>query len=248
MTTIVETAEDIIRILRERPDILAQVRREILTDDLLNLPNQVAELVELVKILQEIQAQQAKTLTEHAETLNDHTNILNDHTNILNDHTQRLDRMENRMNRLLGSDLERRARRIVQGRLTRLFSLRRMRVVHDQFALNGPFMPAVEAAADDGKIDDEQEERLKLTDLIIRARPKPDSPLGPDTDQYVWFSVEISGVIEADDISRAVRSAVALRAMYDANALPAVAGFRIRDEDRARAEEEGVSVFIIPEI
>ena len=248
MTTIVETAEDIIRILRERPDILAQVRREILTDDLLNLPNQVAELVELVKILQEIQAQQAKTLTEHADTLNNHTNILNDHTKILNDHTQRLDRMENRMNRLLGSDLERRARRIVQGRLTRLFGLRRMRVVHDQFALNGPFMPAVEAAADDGKIDDEQEERLKLTDLIIRARPKPDSPLGPDTDQYVWFSVEISGVIEADDISRAVRSAVALRAMYDANALPAVAGFRIRDEDRARAAEEGVSVFIIPEI
>ena len=58
----------------------------------------------------------------------------------------------------------------------------------------------------------------------------------------------MSGIIERNDIDRAVRSAAALRAMHDENALPVVAGFRIRDEDRARAEEEGVSVFIIPDL
>ena len=75
-------------------------------------------------------------------------------------------------------NLERKARKIMQGRLSRRFGLRRMRVSHDQFAVNGPFLPAIEAAADDGKIDDEQEERLKLTDIIIRARAKPTARLG----------------------------------------------------------------------
>ena len=145
-------------------------------------------------------------------------------------------------------NLERKARKIVRGRLIRRFGLRRMRIILDQFATNQPFIPFIEAAADDGKIDDEQEERLKLTDIIIRARAKPDSPLRTDANQYIWFPIEVSGIIERNDIDRAVRSAAALRAMHGENALPAVAGFRIRDEDRARAEEEGVSVFIIPDL
>ena len=276
MTTMVETAEDFIRILRERPDIREQVRRELLTDELLELPQKFAELVEQVKVLQEqvktlqdqvkvLQEQvktlqdQVKVLQEQMKTLQDQVKVLqeqmknfqevqSEHTVILNDHTQRLGRLENRMDQLVGNDLERKARKIMQGRLSRCFGLRRMRVSHDQFAVNGPFLPAIEAAADDGKIDDEQEERLKLTDLIIRARAKPDSPLRTDVNQYIWFPIEVSGIIERNDIDRAVRSAAALRAMYGENALPAVAGFRIRDEDRARAEEEGVSVFIIPDM
>ena len=123
-----------------------------------------------------------------------------------------------------------------------------MRVSHDQFTSNGPLVSDFETAADDGKIDDDQEERLKFTDLIIRARPKPDSPLGFDTDRYVWFPVEVSGRIEDDDIDRAERSAIALRAMHGENALPVVAGYRISDEDRALAESRGVTVVIIPDL
>ena len=54
--------EDIIRILREQPEIREAVRREILTEELLNLPRQVAEMA---AILRDVLA----TLQQHTEAI-----------------------------------------------------------------------------------------------------------------------------------------------------------------------------------
>ena len=54
--------EDIIRILREQPEIREAVRREILTEELLNLPRQVAEMA---TILRDVLA----TLQQHTEAI-----------------------------------------------------------------------------------------------------------------------------------------------------------------------------------
>ena len=58
----VSTIEDIIRILREQPEIREAVRREILTEELLNLPRQVAEMA---SILRDVLA----TLERHTEAI-----------------------------------------------------------------------------------------------------------------------------------------------------------------------------------
>ena len=58
----VSTIEDVIRILREQPDIREAVRREILTDELLDLPRQFAEMA---AILREVVA----TLERHSEAI-----------------------------------------------------------------------------------------------------------------------------------------------------------------------------------
>ena len=58
----VNTMEDIIRILREQPEIREAVRREILTEELLNLPRQVAEMA---AILRDVLA----TLQQHTEAI-----------------------------------------------------------------------------------------------------------------------------------------------------------------------------------
>ena len=58
----VSTMEDIIRILREQPEIREAVRREILTEELLNLPRQVAEMA---AILRDVLA----TLQQHTEAI-----------------------------------------------------------------------------------------------------------------------------------------------------------------------------------
>lgn len=43
---IINTSEDIIRALREDPDLLDQVRRAILTDEFMELPGLVAQILE----------------------------------------------------------------------------------------------------------------------------------------------------------------------------------------------------------
>ncbi len=58
----VSTIEDIIRILREQPEVREAVRREILTDELLDLPRQIAEMA---SILRDVLA----TLERHSEAI-----------------------------------------------------------------------------------------------------------------------------------------------------------------------------------
>ena len=58
----VSTIEDIIRILREQPEIREAVRREILTEELLDLPRRVAEMA---AILRDVLA----TLERHTEAI-----------------------------------------------------------------------------------------------------------------------------------------------------------------------------------
>ena len=43
----VNTIEDVIRLLRERPDVREAARREILTDEILEMPKKLDELIEL---------------------------------------------------------------------------------------------------------------------------------------------------------------------------------------------------------
>ena len=60
----ISTMEDIIRILREQPEIREAVRREILTEELLDLPRQVAEMA---TVLRDVLA----TLERHSEAISE---------------------------------------------------------------------------------------------------------------------------------------------------------------------------------
>ena len=60
----VSTIEDIIRILREQPEIREAVRREILTEELLDLPRQVAEMAAILRDV-------VSTLERHTEAISD---------------------------------------------------------------------------------------------------------------------------------------------------------------------------------
>ena len=79
--------------------------------------------------------------------------------------------------------------------------------------------------------------RLKVTDLIMRARRKSDGA-------EVWVAAEASGTIDESDVSRAAESAVALGAVFGEDASAVVVGHRIRHEDRERAKTQGVMVLI----
>ena len=105
---------------------------------------------------------------------------------------------------------------------------------------NPKFIDDVDAAADAGKITENEESRLTDTDLIMRALRNSDGAT-------IWFAVEASGVINTDDIERARLSADAIAKVYEQDAVPLVYGLRIPYPQREQAIEQSVRVFIDPD-
>ena len=225
MTT-VSTIEDIIRAMRERPEVRDAIRREILTEELLSLPDRLDRLTHRVEDL----TARLETLTQSVADL---TAQVAEVVSIQNDHSDKI-------GMLIGDRLERRVATILPPTLSERLGLRRTQIAYHPTLLpssDSGFAARVESAADRGVITDEQETRLKVTDLIIRARRKSDG-------SQVWIAAEASGTIDKSDVGRAAESAAALRAVFGEDASAVVVGNRIRHEDQARAEAQGVTVVI----
>ena len=136
---------------------------------------------------------------------------------------------------LKGSDLENRLHRRIRARVARSFGLRRPRIM--QSPLLEPlteFIDRMDDALEDGRISEEQDGRVEETDFIIRAQSIRDRA-------DVWIAVEASNRVGESDIHRARLSADILAIVFQADAIPVVAGYSIDPRDLARADAEGVS-------
>ena len=148
--------------------------------------------------------------------------------------------MNSKLRLLLEDSLECRAVYKLPPILSQMLGLRRARAVYPVAVpptSESTFIDSVEEAAESGLITEEQEMRLRFTDLIFHARRKRDG-------ERVWFAAEVSGAVGARDIDRAVESAAALRTVFGEHAEAVVMGHRIRLSDHQRAEEGGVVVVI----
>ena len=158
---------------------------------------------------------------------------------------KRMDGMQYRLDRLWGDRVEAKLPNKLPTLLMREFDVIRFNSVWASNhvvtgARNPQFIDAIDVAADAGKITEEENVRLRVTDLVIRARRKSDGAT-------IWFAVEASGVINTDDIERARQSADAIKKVYAQDAIPLVYGYRISDHQRRQAHEQGVHVFIDPD-
>ena len=205
--------------MREQPEARDAIRREILTDELLELPEQFAKLTEHVDDI----AVRLDQLTGRVDKLTEH-----------------ITEMDSKLGQLLGDRLERRAAYRLPPRLSQRFGLRRPRAVYPVAVpptSESSFIDSVEEAAESGLITEEQETRLRLTDLVFHAQRKTDGT-------KVWFAAEVSGAIGARDIDRASKSAAVLQSVFGDHVAAVVMGHRIRLSDHQRAEEDGVVVVI----
>ncbi len=172
--------------------------------------------------------------------MDDLTAVVQKMAEIQAEHTRAIARLEDKVGILIGDRLERRIATILPPRLTQMLGLRRTRITYHPNLMPGSeseFISRVEDAADAGRITDDQEDRIKQTDLIVHSRRKLDG-------SGVWIAVEASGSIAQRDIARASESAAALRSVFDDDAIAVAIGYRIRDEDRARADSDDVIVLI----
>ena len=163
----------------------------------------------------------------------------------LGDVETRLGRVEETTNALRGDVLEVRLTNKIPPLVSRHFDVRRIYPVwSDGFLPANPriqeFQTSVEGATDEGKITDDDETRLKVTDLVVRSQRKSDG-------STLWFAVEASGVIGEEDITRAKQSSDVLRKVYNQDAMPLVYGYHISDTDRDLANQLDVRVFLDPD-
>ena len=236
MTTI-NTTEDLLRVVRENKEFREAMRRELLTEELLELPARFAEYAKANNArLDRIEAD-VSTLKTDVDVLKSDVAVLKTDMNTL-----KID-----VDALRGDALETKMPTHLCQMLSDALDIRRVQVI---WMSRGPINPIsrqdafarkVEEATDAGIISDDDEGRLNRTDMVVRSLRKSDG-------EPLWIAAEASGVINYDDIDRARQSATALTKLYAQDALPAVYGHRIADEQRTFAQAhdglQEVHVFI----
>ena len=135
---------------------------------------------------------------------------------------------------LKGSALENRLHRRIRSRVAESLRLRRPRIM--QSPLLEPlseFADMVDNAFYEGRITEDQDERIQFPDFILRAQRRGDR-------SQVWVVVEVSNRVGERDIGRAKMSAAFLALVFPEDIIPVAAGYSIDLRDLARAEAEGV--------
>ena len=148
-------------------------------------------------------------------------------------------RLENRVGTLVGDTLELKLPGRIIPLLSQKIRLRRAEIVRSPTTtMNSELTDAIADAVDEGVLEDWQETRIGLTDIIIRAQRQSDR-------SAVWVAVEASSAIHLRDIERVRQSADALSAVFRQDAIAVVAGNRINAEESRQADATGVEALII---
>ena len=144
---------------------------------------------------------------------------------------------------LKGDSLEVKIPRSIRPYLSQKLALRRPRIMQSAMTVepDRELRETIYRAVDENVITVDQEDRIGMTDLILRARRRDDSMA------VVWVAVEASNTINRNDIERVRESADALRAVFDEDSIAVAMGYAVREEDLRLADTAGVDVFIVDE-
>jgi len=243
MAFTVNDFRDLIALLEARPDWRAELRRLVLSDELLRLPEEMRELVAVVRDLAEqMRRSEARLgqvegrldevegrlgqvegrLDKVEERLGQVEGRLDKVEERLDKVEVRLGRVENQVGDLQGNDLERRVRERPHIYLGKY--VRRARLVSDDdlFALLDEAM-----AAD--RITKEQADDIERLDAVVEGRTG---------EQKTYLAVEVSSTVSDYDVERAVRRAVALAKALQQPVRAVVIGAVVPEALRQRIEAE----------
>ncbi len=246
--------DDLLRSLNDRPDVLRELRRQLFPKEVLDIPDVLSEIVSVMKDMIDVQKEQTEFIKIHTKEIirfNDKGEKIESKVDgidakmvglgaISGVTAPKIDAVHAMLESLAEYSFERRMETTLPPILSGKLGLRRARAVYRpglSASRDSDFARAVEDAADELRITDAQEDRIKATDLVIQAQRKADR-------SGVWIAVEASIVISEDDIDKAAQSADALRTVFG-DAAAVAFGARIDDDLRARAAVAGVAVVVV---
>lgn len=273
MTTI-NTLQDLNRALIENPEWRAEIRRTLLTEELLELPQRFAEYTNATDRRLDDLTQNMTVLTQRVDVLTQRvdklTQRMDELTQRFSDYAEatnkrfddmdrkfealkeqavatnrRLDRLETRQDKMWGDWIEAKLPQKMPAIVSRVFDVRRPYTV---------LSARYGAASFRGRQFEEEVSNAAdagvITDddetrlLVTDLIVRSQRKSDRST---LWFAVEASGVINRDDVERARQSADAIQKVYSQDAIALVYGYDIRDEERELAVKTAVQVFLDPE-
>jgi hypothetical protein len=222
----VDDFHDLIRLVETRPEWRAELRRLVLTNELLAVPDQLAALrvrsEEQFQALAEAQQRtdrQLATLTERVTTLTAAQERMDSQLATLTEQVASLTRVVHTLTvdvgTLKGKSLEADYRSRGHAYLSRV--VRRPHVL-----TSDELVPIIEDARDRGVLSDIEAQDLYETDLVVRGRRSEDGA-------EVYLVVEVSWDVGPRDVERAVQRAHML-AHIGLVTIPVVAGEHILPE------------------
>jgi uncharacterized protein (UPF0335 family) len=218
MSFTVRDFKDLLQLLSENPEWREELRRALLSDDFLALPKIIRELAEAQKINEQ-------NLRELIEAGRRHETRLTKVEEQLDKLSQRVDRIEIRLAKVDGRTLEIEYERKAGGYFGRI--IRDPQIVK-LAAWEKQLSPP---------LTEEEFYDVWLADLILRGQlRKP--PEGQSRDE-AWLVIEVSVLMDVEDVERAVRRAALLR-KANLFALPVVAGEEVTERALQMAEGRGV--------
>lgn len=222
MTFGIEHFRDLLRLLDERPEWRAELRRVVLTDELLALPEQIARLRQETEQRFQALATGLEALTARLDTLTARLDTLTAQVDAL---TVQVATLAGHVGALRGESLEQRYR-------TRAFAYFAP-VVRQPHALTPDEITALlEQAIDSAVLSRDEAHQLALADILLRGRSREDG-------STLYLVVEVSVGAGLDDVARA-RDRAMLLARSGVRALPVVAGQWVTPEAAEAARAFGV--------
>ena len=238
-------AHAFIRQLDQDPELLEQVRARILTRELLQLPETVAQIAriqqetaeQLARFQQETAEQFART-NERLDSTNERLDSFQQQTNErLDTLTGSVQRIEGTLGNLTGSAYENRAARMAPRLISRYLRMQRARVLQaPNTSHNAHLDNMVNESVINGAITDQQAQELERADIIVMDKD--------NQDQTVYVVIEASVTIDDTDIDRAHERALIMGRLASMAARAAVIGQDISQPNRQRAA--GLGVIFMP--
>lgn len=244
--------QSLVRALEKRADWKAELRRLLLTEELLALPQTVhdlsLEVSRLTEQVRELAGSHARLTEEvrglaasHARLADSHAQLVQEVRDLAASHARLTEevralaeevralaaaqrRAEDRLGRLEGSDLERRYRERAAGLFQQV--LTRIRVVdHQDLGL------LLDDALEAGTLTAQDKAEILRADVVVRGRREQ---------REVYALAEVSAVIGPEDVSRAASRARLLERVVGVPVLAVVAGRQATPEAARAAEATGV--------
>jgi alpha-mannosidase len=222
------TFADIIRALREHPEWLEELRKIILTTELIELPKKFEEMLVRMEKLEK----KADKIEKDVEILKQDVAILKQDVAVLKQDVTVLKQdvayLKGEFGRFKGKEFERTIRERYYAYFGRI--LRKSKLI--------PFeeiIPLLETAEEEKIITEDQKVSALQLDLLIKGEIKK-------IKKEVYLAIEVSYSLQEDDIERAIERAGILAYVLKSEVIPTIVAVEIKEEIQKSAEDKGIFV------
>jgi len=240
------TFADIIRALKEHPEWLEELRKIILTTELIELPRKFEELLENVKKIDKkvdrieqdvtVLKQDVSVLKQDVAILKQDVDILKQDVAILKQDVAVLKQdvavlkqdvayLKGEFGRFKGREFERTIREKYYAYFGKL--LRKSKLINFE-----EILPLLESAEDKNLITEEQKLSVLQLDLLVSGELKP-------TKKRVFLAVEVSYSLHEEDIERSVERANILAHLLKKEVIPVLVSVEVKREIEKKIEDKG---------